>query len=423
MRRVGVDQVLTFQITRAVIHIRSVYLSLMLDDRIGYVALSPVSETAYRRKELTDAITDLTKKGRKALILDLRGNPGGLLDQGIAVSNLFLDPGQEVVETRGRAPNSTRVYRDAQAQAWPTLPIIVMVNGGSASAAEIIAGALQDHDRALLVGTPTFGKGLVQSLWQLSQETALKLTTARWYTPSGRTIQRRSRDEADQEAQVAMAEAGRDTTRPDTTLFHTDRGRVEYGGGGIRPDVFVAPDTFTTGERAFLKALGPKVTTYRDVLSSYALELKGEGRLGSPTFPVTDEMVSEVFRRLRARGGDARRQHGTGRARPGGPGARVRGGAVRVWPDGRIPTPARGRPRAARGPDAAAAREIPAGPVGVSAGRTLGGHPQLDRGPTARRAERRRRAVSIVGRCAPRAAPRTETPPPRRARSRGSRAG
>jgi carboxyl-terminal processing protease len=227
VRRVGVDQVLTFQITRAVIHVRSVYLSLMLDDRIGYVALSPVSETS--AQELTDAIADLTKKGMKSLILDLRGNPGGLLDQGIAVSNLFLDPGQEVVETRGRAPNSTRVYRDAQAQAWPTLPIIVMVNGGSASAAEIIAGALQDHDRALLVGTPTFGKGLVQSLWQLSQETALKLTTARWYTPSGRTIQRRSRDEADQEAQVAMAEAGRDTTRPDTTLFHTDRGRVEYG--------------------------------------------------------------------------------------------------------------------------------------------------------------------------------------------------
>jgi hypothetical protein len=102
---------------------------------------------------------------------------------------------------------------------------------------------------------------------------------------------------------VAMAEAGRDTTRPDTTqLFHTDRGRVEYGGGGIRPDVFVVPDTFTMSERAFLKALGPKVTTYRDVLSSYALALKGEGRLGSPTFPVTDDMVSEVFRRLRARG-------------------------------------------------------------------------------------------------------------------------
>ncbi len=301
VRRVGVDQPLTFQITRAVIHIKSVYLSLMLDDRVGYVALSPVSETS--AQELTDAIQDLTGKGMKDLILDLRGNPGGLLDQGIAVSDLFLNPGQEVVETRGRAPNSTRVFHDTQVQAWPNLPIVVLVNGGSASAAEIIAGALQDHDRALLLGTPTFGKGLVQSLWQLSPETALKLTTARWYTPSGRTIQRRSRDEADQEAQVALAEAGRDTTAPDTAqVFHTDRGRVEYGGGGIRPDVFVAPDTFTTGERAFLKTLGAKVTTYRDVLSSYALELKAAGRITAPAFSVNDDMVDEVVHRLRARG-------------------------------------------------------------------------------------------------------------------------
>src|SRR2546426_7146666 len=101
-----------------------------------------------------------------------------------------LDPGQEVVETRGRAPNSSRVYRDGKPQPWPGLPVVVLVNGGTASAAEIITGALQDHDRAVVVGTPTFGKGLVQSLYPLTPEVALKLTTARWYTPSGRTIQR-----------------------------------------------------------------------------------------------------------------------------------------------------------------------------------------------------------------------------------------
>jgi carboxyl-terminal processing protease len=301
IRRTGVDQPLTFKVTRATIHIRSVYMSTMLEDKIGFIALSPVSETS--AQELTDAITDLSKKGMKSLLLDLRGNPGGLLDQGIAVSDLFLDPGQSVVETRGRTPSNSRVYRDAQQQRWPTLPIVVLVNGGTASAAEIIAGALQDHDRAVLVGTPTFGKGLVQSLWPLTPETALKLTTARWYTPSGRTIQRKSRNEMDQEAQVALSEQGRDTAPPDSAqVFHTDAGRVEHGGGGIRPDLFVAPDTLSTGERAFAKALGNKVTVYRDVLSTYSLELKGSGKLTDAAFPVTDDMVREVITRLHARG-------------------------------------------------------------------------------------------------------------------------
>jgi len=301
VKRVGVAQPLTFKIVRATIHIRSVYTSMMLDDRVGFIALSPVSETS--ADELTTAIGDLGKKGMKSLILDLRGNPGGLLDQGIAVSELFLDPGQEVVATRGRAPNSSRVYRDAKPQRWPGLPIVVLVNGGTASAAEIIAGALQDHDRAVLVGTPTFGKGLVQSLWQLTPETALKLTTARWYTPSGRTIQRKSRTESEQEAQVALAEEGRDTTAVDTAqVFRTDRGRVEYGGGGIRPDVAVSSDTFSAAERAFVSALGNRITVYRDVMSTYALELKGSGHVTDPGFAVTEEMVQEVMRRLRARG-------------------------------------------------------------------------------------------------------------------------
>ncbi len=165
VHRVGVDQPLVFKVTRATIHVRSVNIAMMLDDRVGYIALSPVSETS--AAELTEGINGLLQKGMKSLILDLRGNPGGLLDQGIAATDLFLDPGQEVVATRGRAPNTTRTYRDAKPQPWPKLPIVVLVNGGTASAAEIITGALQDHDRALVVGTPTFGKGLVQSLWQL----------------------------------------------------------------------------------------------------------------------------------------------------------------------------------------------------------------------------------------------------------------
>jgi len=300
VHRVGIEQALTFKLTRAMIHVRSVQVSMMLDDKVGYVLLTPVSETS--ASELTDAVTGLLQKGMKSMILDLRGNPGGLLDQGVAVSELFLDPGEEVVATRGRAPNSTRTYRDAKPQPWPNLPVVVLANGGNASAAEIITGALQDHDRAVVVGTPTFGKGLVQSLWQLTPETALKLTTARWYTPSGRTIQRKSKNEDDQVAQAEAAELGRDTTKVDSSLvFHTDHGRTVLGGGGIRPDVFIKPDTFTTAERAFMKALGSKIPTYQDVRASYALEVKGSGRVKSAAFSVTPDMVDEVLRRLRAR--------------------------------------------------------------------------------------------------------------------------
>lgn len=301
VRRIGVDQALTFKLTRANIHVRSVQVAMLLDDKVGYVFLTPVSDAS--APELTDAVNGLLQKGMKALLLDLRGNPGGLLDQGVAVSELFLNPGEGVVATRGRAPNSTRTYRDAKPQPWPNLPVVVLVNGGTASAAEIITGALQDHDRAVVVGTPTFGKGLVQSLWQLTPETALKLTTARWYTPSGRTIQRKSKNEDDQVAQVEAAELGRDTVKPDSLLvFHTDHGRPLLGGGGIRPDIFVRPDTYSTAERSFLKALGAKIPTYQDVRASYALELKASGRVRTPSFTVSPEMVDEVLHRLRARG-------------------------------------------------------------------------------------------------------------------------
>jgi len=271
VRRVGVEQPLTFKLSRATIHIRSVQVAMLLDDRVGYVALNPVSEAS--APELADALKSLT------------------------------DPGQEVVGTRGRAPNSSRVYRDGKPQPWPGLPVVVLVNGGTASAAEIITGALQDHDRAVVVGTPTFGKGLVQSLYPLTPEVALKLTTARWYTPSGRTIQRKSKSEEDQLAQAEAAELGRDTSKVDSSLvFHTDRGRVVRGGGGIRPDLFVVPDTFTAKERAFMKALGNKIPTYWDVRAGYALEAKAAGRVKGPDFQVSPDMVDDVMRRLRARG-------------------------------------------------------------------------------------------------------------------------
>lgn len=307
VRRVGFAEPLEYKLTRAQIHVRSVSPGTMFPDAVGYVSLSQVSETS--SDELRDEVAAMLSKGMKSLVLDLRTNPGGLLDQGVKVSDLFLNKGQEVVSTRGRARGSSReFYADAN-QPWPALSIVVLVNGGSASAAEIIAGALQDHDRAVLVGTPTFGKGLVQTLFPLSDNSALKLTTARWYTPSGRTIQRVAQSEEDQIAQVERdataapaapgAPPAADSAHP---MFKTDAGRSVRGGGGIIPDLVVRPDTLSGGERTFATALGSQLPVYRDVLTSYALEIKNQHLVTSESFVVTAAMRQQVYQRLKAKG-------------------------------------------------------------------------------------------------------------------------
>jgi len=252
----------------------------------------------------------MKSKGMKSVVLDLRLNPGGLLDQGVKVAELFLDKGQEIVSTKGRARGSSKEFYDDLKQPWPDLPIVVLVNEGTASAAEIIAGALQDHDRAVVVGSPTFGKGLVQTLFPLGDGVALKLTTARWYTPSGRTIQRIAKDEEDQLAQAESAAAGNpteastDSALKERPVFHTDGGRSVRGGGGIVPDLVIRPDTLTSGERTFAKELGAKLPVYRDVLTTYALELKRSKAVESEAFKVTPEMRREVYQRLKSKGVD-----------------------------------------------------------------------------------------------------------------------
>jgi len=312
VRRAGVPEPIEFELKRAIIHFRSVFSPTLFPRGVGYIGLSTVSQSSTR--ELREEIDSLRARGATSLILDLRGNPGGLLDEGVEVSDLFLNPGQEVVATRGRAAGSSETYFDNHPQAWPDMPIVVLVDVFSASAAEIIAGALQDHDRALVVGTPTFGKGLVQSVFRIDQNTALKLTTARWYTPSGRTIQRTASDERDQVMQAMLA-AENGGIVPDSVLqergdslalpeFRTDAGRVVLGGGGIVPDVVVRQDTMTTLERDFAKALGSKVQVYWDVMTTYALKLKNDGTITSPSFAVTPAMRQDVLSQLQARGVD-----------------------------------------------------------------------------------------------------------------------
>ncbi len=303
IRRAGMAQSLTYKLTRAVIHVRSVPPGNLFPGGVGYVSISTIAESS--TPELRREITALLAKGMTALLLDLRGNPGGLLDQGVKVTDLFLDQSQEIVATRGRARGATKTFADEARQEWPNLPIVVLVNDGTASAAEIISGALQDHDRAVVVGVPTFGKGLVQTLFPFSDNTALKLTTGRWYTPSGRTIQRQARNEDDQ-ARIAALEAdsghaaGTDTVSRPT--YRTDSGRLVRGGGGIVPDLIVRQDSLTDAERALASALGSKFAEYRDALTATALQVKNDKSVTSETFTVTPAMRAEVLRRLRAKG-------------------------------------------------------------------------------------------------------------------------
>jgi carboxyl-terminal processing protease len=302
--RAGVPEPIKFTVTRERIHVASVEGATVLSGGVGFIRLLGVSEAAAR--ELSEEIARLRAEGARSLILDLRNNQGGLLNEGVAISDLFLDRGQLVVETRGRAPGASGVFKASRPQAWPDMPLVVLVNGNSASAAEIIAGALQDHDRALVVGTTTFGKGLVQSVVELAPgPQALKLTTGRWFTPSGRQLERPVRRGA-----VPMAavddDAAEDTTATDSTRpkFYTDGGRVVLGGGGITPDRVVRSDSLSTGEQAFARALGARIPEYRASLSAYALAVKGRNGVSSPDFAITTAMRRGVIAQMRERGID-----------------------------------------------------------------------------------------------------------------------
>jgi carboxyl-terminal processing protease len=244
----------------------------------------------------------MRKRGARSLILDLRRNPGGLLEQGVAVSDLFLNPGQEIVSMRGRAYGATRDFADEDRQSWPDMPLVVLVDEGSASASEIVAGALQDHDRALILGETTFGKGSAQSVFAMPEGGALKLTTARWFTPAGRSIQK-PRPTGDEDAEEAEEPEGAEphiageVPLSERETYRTDAGRVIYGGGGITPDLFVSDDPGDS-ELALQRALGDDVPRFRDALTAYALSLRTARTVASPDFRVTPGMLDDFYLEL-----------------------------------------------------------------------------------------------------------------------------
>jgi carboxyl-terminal processing protease len=229
--RPGVRDLIPFELTRAIISIKAVPYAAMIEDGIGYVRLADFSKTA--TQELSRAIDSLFAAGATKLIFDLRSNGGGLLGEGRDVTDLFLPPGEVIVRTAGRIPDSKREYVSETPDAHGEFPLVVLVDRGSASAAEIVAGALQDWERGLIVGDTTYGKGSVQTIHPLGPEIAVKVTTAFWYTPSGRCINR----PYDKESAVIQ-----DTIQDTTKVYHTlgKLRRNVYGKGGIAPDVYVA---------------------------------------------------------------------------------------------------------------------------------------------------------------------------------------
>ena len=278
--RAGVPEPIRGKFTRAVIHIPAVPFAIRLDDKVGYIPLQRFNENA--SQEVANALRTLKRQGASAFILDLRGNTGGSLEAAVDISDLFLQPGQTIVTVRYRS-QPTDEYK---AQGRPVVedePLVVLVDGYSASASEIVAGALQDHDRAVVVGTTTFGKGLVQNVYPLHGGWALKLTTGKWYTPSGRLIQKEGHGAAGPDSAGARQ------------VYRSDGGRPLYGGGGIAPDLYVELDTLDTGAQEFLRLLGPASSQVYLTIYDLALRWKDQVR---PDFTVPPSWRAELYERL-----------------------------------------------------------------------------------------------------------------------------
>jgi carboxyl-terminal processing protease len=291
--RPGMTEHIKLRFTRRVVRVPAVAYTGVYGGEVGYIPLQTFNENA--ADEVRVAIENLTREGAKGLVLDMRDNGGGIVEQALETASLFLRDGQEIASVRSRN-QPTEVLRSSGRHVAPTIPLVVLLDGGSASATEIVAGALQDHDRALVIGSNSFGKGLVQSVFPLSDGYHLKITTGKWFTPSGRSIHR----ERKLMPNGAFVEVHPDSIKGDTARrpkFKSDGGRTVFGGGGIRPDLLVADDTLVTPERDFLRAAAPQLQAINTVLQNYALELKGSVAKG---FTVPATWTPELMQRLDA---------------------------------------------------------------------------------------------------------------------------
>jgi carboxyl-terminal processing protease len=275
----------------------------MIDDTTGYVRMQDFGENTDR--DVKQALRQLKSKGMKRLLFDIRLNPGGPLDQAIKVANEFLPKGRMIVYTRGRVQNSDQDYRATEDGEFSDIPIVMIANRGSASASEIVTGALQDHDRAYIVGETTFGKALVQSIYKVSGGAGLALTTAHYYTPSGRLIQRPWDATFDEYLSYSLKDQDVERVHNASDLKRTDAGRPVYSGGGIEPDKRIAGpvEGFNPGRFA-------RMLYSRQEFEKYAQKFTAEGdtrvaqtatgrTVVKPNFVVDDAMVADFREQLK----------------------------------------------------------------------------------------------------------------------------
>jgi carboxyl-terminal processing protease len=280
IQREGLYEPFDVSITRDIIKVRSVPYYFMVTPTTGYIRLSTFSESS--GEDVKKAVEDLLGQGMDALIFDLRYNPGGLLNQAVEVAEIFMDKGEMVVYTNGRYQGQDREYSASKKGLTEKIPIVTLINKYSASASEIVAGALQDHDRALILGEPSFGKGSVQTLFDLGGNYALRLTTAYYFTPSGRSIHK-----AD-ESEIVVIEANsvNGENGEGTDGYHTDSGREVSGGGGITPDVIVQLPEFSPVAHKLLQ---------KPVFFNYAVRYKSMHPDMDEDFRITEDILEGFY--------------------------------------------------------------------------------------------------------------------------------
>jgi carboxyl-terminal processing protease len=307
LRRRGYDQLIPLDVTRDEVYIPTVPAAFMIDSSTAYIKLQDFGENTDR--DLKRALHDLKSKGMRRLVLDIRGNPGGPLDQAIKVANEFLPKGKKIVSTHGRISNSDQDYRATEDGEFTDIPIVMIANRSSASASEIVTGALQDHDRAYVVGETTFGKALVQSVYRIDGGAGLALTTAHYYTPSGRLIQRPWDATFDEYQLYTLRDQETERTHSATELKYTDAGRPVYSGGGVEPDKRIAGPVGPGSTGGFNVGRFGRLLNGRQAFANYAQKYTADGdaRVGQQAtgrkivkqnFVVDDELLADFRQQL-----------------------------------------------------------------------------------------------------------------------------